>query len=97
MKEFTLLGGRFKLQSYPSLDLENTAERISYEIRAECGVLTMLGADLVWMSIIPKIIVARHCGVRVLGMSLVPNLCILKAGPHGDDPRVPEYTQQKAR
>lgn len=48
-------------------------------------MLRGFGADLVGMSTIPEIVVARHCGVRVLALSLVTNKVVLEPVPRGDD------------
>lgn len=46
----------------------------NYETRADCKFLReAMGADLVGMSTVPEVIVARHAGMRVLCLSLVTN------------------------
>jgi purine-nucleoside phosphorylase len=46
----------------------------TYETRGEYRLVRRLG-DAAGMSTVPEVIAARHCGLRVLGVSTITNVC----------------------
>lgn len=61
----------------------------TYETPAEVRFYRTVGADALGMSTAPEVIVARHCGLRVFGMSVITNISNTEVGSKvlndGDD------------
>lgn len=53
----------------------------SFETPADIHFLRLIGADAVGMSTVPEVIVARHGGMRVLGVSGISNVAITEPIP----------------
>jgi len=48
----------------------------SFETPAEIRAFRTLGADAVGMSVVSEVIIARHCGLKVAGVTAITNLAV---------------------
>jgi hypothetical protein len=48
-----------------------------YETKIECRFLRSIGGDSVGMSTVPEVIAAKHCGMKILGLSLITNKVVV--------------------
>ena len=46
----------------------------NFETAAEIRMMQIIGGDVVGMSVVPEVITARHCGLKVVAVSAITNL-----------------------
>ena len=72
IKKVESIAKRAKIPVRKGVYLGNTGP--SYETPAEVRFYLAIGADAVGMSTVPEVLVARHCGIPVFGMSVITNI-----------------------
>lgn len=68
------VGGRLGLTIHEGVYLATMGP--IFETPAEIRAFRTLGADAVGMSVVPEVILARHCGMQVVGLAAITNLAV---------------------
>lgn len=66
------------------------------ETRAEYRFLRTIGADVVGMSTVPETIVAVHCGLKTVGLSVISDMCLPDALEPADAHKIVETANKAA-
>jgi purine-nucleoside phosphorylase len=61
------------------------------ETRAEYRFLRLIGADVVGMSTVPEVIVAVHAGLKVVGFSIITDMCFPDSLEPAEVPKIIAY------
>ena len=70
----------------------------TFETPSEYRMFRLLGADAVGMSTVPEVIVARHCGIKVFGISVITDIGVdgqIQMITHEDVQKAADASQEK--